>query len=840
MRPLARAPAYEHPRQQQRLEDDGATGPNATPRAPLDGNVFLGERGGEPRAGAGKSDMTTDLLKGVLSSPEGCSSGSARRHWRIEQTEEMERNVQELERQVDVLGRAEDEVTNLMARLSDMISREAEAKEALLVEKQAKIELDALVSQLTEQVHQSDLNLSESNEQLTRTMERNAALEDEIRQLKTQAKSEEKDTAGSLDDAMDGARRQHAAEKEMVRDGLTCDLEVMQQRESPLSAELTTLENEEKCAVEQMQAQPTADSQVVDRAALEEVDAPSTTRTVHNTLCIKCQDLRRQMTIKLTALQEAKSREMATLRVQLDLIHRELESFENEVSYITAKARMIEDEKDALEELLMDAKDQLQVRLPPVLQHFAQFSAAEKLDESATELQQHLLGLQEARAELDAAKAKAHAQLLALEELHGAESKSKMGEGRDVALEAELEDYKTRYKTLEDYKSSVVRERDAYRAALENKCLQPDDMVNVHGHEKSGAGACVDLHSCGSKGISPACQGVEPDQKSEEIVQILPENLAQWSHLPSVVTWAHTQRKSQRRTSANANQDLDWNPRILGAYEEHEQEGRHAGDGNHKRAADGGQTETAMREQLLSLRERERESRHDAETLREELLSAHLTLAQLQPQLQACVVQLQQLQTGGGADPDARCVTGQMRAQKDSEDTKQHSFQQKMSQQLTDLRETKGREMAALHAQMEAVLEHLECIEEEAVRAGYEQDARLEQAEVLKRELEACKATLAVVRLSSKEIRDLRAEEALEYEKKLSELGDEHQAAMRQHEERHKLAEAELCQMHAAVQLITEDMRSLSRRVEVPREGGEIGGGKLIYSSPLSHQNKVQ
>jgi chromosome segregation ATPase len=307
-----------------------------------------------------------------------------------------------------------------------------------------------------------------------------------------------------------------------------------------------------------------------------------------------------------------------------------------------------------------------------------------------------------------------------------------------------------------------------------------------------------------------------------------------------VVTWAHTQRKSQRRTSANANQDLDWNPRILGAYEEHEQEGRHAGDGNHKRAADGGQTETAMREQLLSLRERERESRHDAETLREELLSAHLTLAQLQPQLQACVVQLQQLQTGGGADPDARCVTGQMRAQKDSEDTKQHSFQQKMSQQLTDLRETKGREMAALHAQMEAVLEHLECIEEEAVRAGYEQDARLEQAEVLKRELEACKATLAVVRLSSKEIRDLRAEEALEYEKKLSELGDEYQAAMRQHEERHKLAEAELCQMHAAVQLITEDMRSLSRRVEVPREGGEIGGGKLIYSSPLSHQNKVQ
>jgi hypothetical protein len=186
VRPLARAPAYEHPRQQQRLEDDGATGPNATPRAPLDGNVFLGERGGEPRAGAGKSDMTTDLL-GVLSSPEGCSSGSARRHWRIEQTEEMERNVQELERQVDVLGRAEDEVTNLMARLSDMISREAEAKEALLVEKQAKIELDALVSQLTEQVHQSDLNLSESNEQLTRTMERNAALEDEIRQLKTQA-----------------------------------------------------------------------------------------------------------------------------------------------------------------------------------------------------------------------------------------------------------------------------------------------------------------------------------------------------------------------------------------------------------------------------------------------------------------------------------------------------------------------------------------------------------------------------------------------------------------------------------------------------------------------------
>ena len=417
-----------------------------------------------------------------------------------------------------------------------------------------------------------------------------------------------------------------------------------------------------------------------------------------------------------------------------------------------------------------------------------------------------------------------------------------MAESRDAALEAELDDYKTRYKELEDYKSSVVRERDAYRTALETKCLQLDEKVN--GHEKNGAGACVDVHggdSCRSEGISQARPKVEGDHVSEEIVQVQPESLAEWSHLPSVVTWAYTRRKSRTRTSANADQDVEWKARNFGANAEHEQEGSNAGDGNHNRAADEGQTETAMREQLLSLRERERESRHEAETLREELLSAHLTLAQLQPQLQACVVQLQQLQTGRETDTDARRVRGQTRAQQDTEDTKKHTeLQQKLSQQLAELRVAKSGEMAALHAQMAAVLEHLESIEVDAARAGHEQDGRLEQADALKGELEACKATLVIVRQSSKEIRDVRAKEALEYERKLSELGEEYQAAMRKHEERHKLAEAELRQMHAAVQLITEDMRSLSHRLQVTREGGEIEGPKLFFASPLSQQNEVR
>jgi uncharacterized membrane-anchored protein YhcB (DUF1043 family) len=93
------------------------------------------------------------------------------------------------------------------------------------------------------------------------------------------------------------------------------------------------------------------------------------------------------------------------MHAQLDGMHTLLDCLQSEVLIITKEISKLEDEKLALEELLLDARDQLEVQLTPVIKHFAQFSVAEKLDESAAELQQHLLGLQEARAELDATTA---------------------------------------------------------------------------------------------------------------------------------------------------------------------------------------------------------------------------------------------------------------------------------------------------------------------------------------------------------------------------------------------------------------------------------------------------
>jgi hypothetical protein len=600
--------------------------------------------------------------------------------------------------------------------------------------------------------------------------------------------------------------------------------------------------------------------------------------------CVKCQDVH-------------------AVHAQLDGMHTLLDCLQSEVSTITKEIRKMVDEKLALEELLLDARDQLEVQLTPVIKHFAQFSVAEKLDESTAELQQHLLGLQEARAELDATKAKAKAQFLALEELHAVESQNRITESRDAALEAELEDCKSRYKALED--SSVVRERDVYRATLES--LPFDEEATARVPEKNVAEVCVDFQCGDSCGIEDAQQEAKNcrQQLSEEDSNRVSsagersqqDKIYEWFPQPSVVTWAHAQsslklslpskaaapsmerrndrmfttsrmfqcprkfnqlpkyvspgpkftesaRPAQDESSANSKVVRSIVERVhdsestktdengeqkakscrLGTIVEREHEGSATGEGNPDRTSESRQTEAVMREQLLSLGERDKERSHEAETWREKHRSAHSTLAELQPQLNECVVPLKVV---SDAEADSRRLRNETKAQEEKRSTEEHrECVQKMVKTLNALQETKIQEMAAIYVQLEQVLENLGSVEVEAMRAAHERDASAQRegprpAEAFKRELEACQATLLVVRQSSKESRNLRAQEALEFESKLSVLRQEYQGEIKHHEEQYRLAEAELCRMHAAVLQITEDMRLLSHRLEGPHKGGE-------------------
>ena len=115
-----------------------------------------------------------------------------------------------------------------------------------------------------------------------------------------------------------------------------------------------------------------------------------------------------------------------------------------------------------------------------------------------------MLGLQVAREELEATKAKEIAQFLALEELHAVESQNRKAESRNAALEAELEDYKSRYKALEG--SSVVRERDVYRTTLDSHCVLLDEEATARMPENHVAEACVDFQCGDSCGIEDAQQ----------------------------------------------------------------------------------------------------------------------------------------------------------------------------------------------------------------------------------------------------------------------------------------------------------------------------------------------
>ena len=248
------------------------------------------------------------------------------------------------------------------------------------------------------------------------------------------------------------------------------------------------------------------------------------------------------------------------------------------------------------------------------------------------------------------------------------------------------------------------------------------------------------------------------------------------------------------------------------------------GKGNHDRTSGSRQTEAVMREQLLSLGERERESSHEAETWREKPRSAHSTLAQqLQPQLHTCVVQLLAI---SDAEADSRWVTDETKAQEQKRSAEGHRERDPITvNTLNALQETKTQGMDALYIQQEQLLDNWGSVEVKVMRAAQERDASAHQegppAAALKRELEACQATLLVVRQSCKETRKLRAQEALDFEFQLSGIRQEYQAVIKHHEERYRLAEVELCRMHAAVLQITEDTRLLSHHLEGPHRGTE-------------------
>jgi hypothetical protein len=247
------------------------------------------------------------------------------------------------------------------------------------------------------------------------------------------------------------------------------------------------------------------------------------------------------------------------------------------------------------------------------------------------------------------------------------------------------------------------------------------------------------------------------------------------------------------------------------------------GKGNHDRTSGSRQTEAVMREQLLSLGERERKSSHEVETWREKLRSAHSTLAQLQPQLHTCVLQLQ---ATSHAEADSRRVTDETKAQEQKRSAEEHRERDRITVNiLSALRETKSQGMAALYNQLDQLLDNLGSVEVKVMQDAHERDASAHQegppVEALKRELEACQATLLVVRQSSKETRKLRAQEALDFEFQLSVIRQEYQAVIKHHEEKYRLAEVELCRMHAAVLQITEDTRLLSHHLEGPHRGSE-------------------
>ena len=503
-------------------------------------------------------------------------------------------------------------------------------------------------------------------------------------------------------------------------------------------------------------------------------------------LCIKCQD-------------------MHAMHAQLDGMHTLLDCLQSEVLIITKEISKLEDEKLALEELLLDARDQLEVQLTPVIKHFAQFSVAEKLDESAAELQQHLLGLQEARAELDATTAKAKAQFLALEELHAVGSQNRMTESRDAALEIELEDYKSRYKALKD--SSVVCERDAWRAALESHCFPFDERATARVPEKNVAEACVDFQggdSCGIQGAEQEAKNCrqqlsqeDSDRVSSTSERSRQDKIDEWYPLPSVVTWAHAQTspklslpsKAAAPSMAKSNGRMFTTNRMFQCPRKFNQLPKYLSPrlehiGNSILSELGPQPKFT-------------ESAHPAP----DETSAHMHRKVVRSIVKRVhdSASTKTDEDGGQKAKSCRLGTSEEREHEDN------AIGEGNHDRTLGSRQT------------EAVMR------EQFLSLSERERERNHEAEALKRELEACKATLLVVRQSSKETRNLRSQEALEFEFKLSVLRQEYQAEIKHREQQYRLAEAELCRMHAAVLQITEDMRLLSHRLEGPQGGGEEG-----------------